>query len=160
MCNNNNNNNKPLNVMTVHRTSSKIHGRCSKRLDDAIKKMLINVEKLTKVEGRECGRTADSRTYKPVMKAVKSGEVDLIVMEDLTPLTYDTARAWDFVQSCVDEGVRVVVPRHAVDTAAPNWGDQFLLATSGMAHLGGRRRRRRNQGIAPGHAESRCRACG
>ena len=67
------------------------------------------------------GWRVDRRAVQTAMDMIRSKEVDLVVMEDLSRAFRNPQWQYHFAHLCVDHKVRFIAPGDQLDTAAANW---------------------------------------
>ncbi|WP_158261282.1 MULTISPECIES: recombinase family protein [Pirellulaceae] len=84
---------------------------------------------LTELGEQSSGLIADRATALEAMDLISTGNVDLVIAEDLSKIFRNPRLQWIFVQDAVDVGTRVILFGDNLDTADPDWEIQMGMAT-------------------------------
>lgn len=100
---------------------------------DVVRRHLDSIYKgpmaLTQLAEQASGLIADRATIQQAKNLIASGEVDLVIAEDLSRIYRSARLQYNFVEDCVDEDVRVICVADRLDTAAEDWESAMCFAS-------------------------------
>ena len=90
---------------------------------------------------------ADRATILEAEELIATGDIDLVIAEDLSRIYRSARHQYVFVEDCVDAGVRVICVADRLDTAEEDW--DRMMSTASLIHSmpvvdARRRQKRRN----------------
>ncbi len=81
---------------------------------------------------RASGMLVDRPTIRKAEELIASGQVDLVLAEDLSRIYRNPRHQYDFVQNAVDAQTRVICPGDNLDTSDDNW--EVAMGTATLRH--------------------------
>ncbi|MBA3480193.1 MAG: recombinase family protein [Pirellulales bacterium] len=78
------------------------------------------------------GMVLDRRTIREAEELMGSGQWDVLLAEDLSRIYRNPRFQYDFVQDCVDAGIRLICIADSLDTADDSW--ETMLGTAALRH--------------------------
>lgn len=78
------------------------------------------------------GMVVDRQTIREAFDLMATGEWDVLIAEDLSRIYRNPRFQYDFVQDCVDAGIRLICIADSLDTADDSW--ETMLGTAALRH--------------------------
>ncbi|PHS11143.1 MAG: hypothetical protein COA78_10400 [Blastopirellula sp.] len=78
------------------------------------------------------GMVAERETILEAYKLIESGEIDVVISEDLSRIYRNPRHQFSFVQDCVDAKIRLICVADGLDTADENW--ENMLGAAAYRH--------------------------
>lgn len=83
--------------------------------------------------GEQCsGMIVDRESLNQVSELIENGWADVVLMEDLSKVYRNPRWIYNFVQNCVDSGVRIIAPGDRFDTWSDDW--ELMLGAASLRH--------------------------
>ncbi|MBT6494571.1 MAG: recombinase family protein, partial [Planctomycetaceae bacterium] len=84
---------------------------------------------LTQLAEQESGLIADRATILEAEELIATGEIDLVIAEDLSRIYRSPRHQYVFVDDCVDSDVRVICVADRLDTSEEDWESAMDMAS-------------------------------
>lgn len=118
-------------VSTVHQDAENIEASY-RYVEEFISRLYQGPLKLTLLGEQASGMITDRQSIRAAEQMIATGQVDLVIAEDLARIYRNPRFQYDFVQNAVDMHVRVICPGDNLDTADENW--EVALGAAALRH--------------------------
>jgi DNA invertase Pin-like site-specific DNA recombinase len=118
-------------ISTVHQDLENIEASY-RYVEEYLRRLYQGPMRIKHLGEQASGMLTERATIREAEDLVATGEVDLVIAEDLARIYRNPRHQYNFVQDCVDTGTRVICVGDNLDTADENW--EITMGAAALRH--------------------------
>jgi len=118
-------------ISTVHQDLENIEASY-RYVEEYLRRLYHGPMRIKHLGEQASGMLTERATIREAEDLIATGEVDLVIAEDLARIYRNPRHQYNFVQDCVDTGTRVICVGDNLDTADENW--EITMGAAALRH--------------------------